>query len=217
MLYTLSQIPPAANNAAAPKPPVAIGIAAALLDEVAPLAVEAGATEGAIPNVVEGAGIPDVRGFSEALEAPEKAGIPPEAVGLEIACVAFGFKTLLVISSRLYRTHQIVSLINDMNNPVCNQYVGDDDFGAVDEYIAIIYRNSQITPIHGFEACPIFERGAVAESPIYNCGRSYSKRWVNFDSLTYHDTLESLSIALLTRKEVQIQCSEMLRCWVRTQ
>ena len=47
-----------------------------------------------MPSVVDGVGMPDVNGFSDTLEAPEKAGDPLEAEGDGKTLVAFGLRTL---------------------------------------------------------------------------------------------------------------------------
>lgn len=113
--------------------------AAALLDVVDPAVMVADAAEGAMPNVVDGAGMPDVRGFADALEAPEKAGDPPEAEGLGIALVMFGFKTLLAISCQPPTNNTVKEslLVNHMHHAVRDQDVWRDDLGAVDEDVAV--------------------------------------------------------------------------------
>lgn len=62
---------------------------------------------GAAPSVAVGVGTPDVSGLSVALEAPVKAGDPPDAEAPGVALVALGFKTLFNFSGCLgIRIHQ---------------------------------------------------------------------------------------------------------------
>lgn len=87
--------PPAAKRAAAPIAPVLIGIAAPFLvvDE-APPAADDWAAPAPPARVAVGVGTPEVYGTSVAVEAPEKAADWVDAVGLGIAIVMLGFRTL---------------------------------------------------------------------------------------------------------------------------
>ena len=76
------------TKAAMPIAPVLMGWAPALLvDEAPPL-----------PKEVVADGAPDVNGAFDALEAPEKAGAPEDALSGTVAVALPGFRTLNAVS-----------------------------------------------------------------------------------------------------------------------
>ena len=66
---------------------------------LAAVAEEAGAGVGPVPIDDVGAGTPDVRGFSDALEAPANATDCTDADACGIALVMFGLRTLSEVST----------------------------------------------------------------------------------------------------------------------
>jgi len=90
----LSQAPAPANGVATPTSPVLIGAAIPDLALDVPEPIVAVAGVGAIPIVMVGVGIPDVRGSLSTLEALAKATDCVDAVGLGIAVVMLGLRTL---------------------------------------------------------------------------------------------------------------------------
>lgn len=86
-----------------------------------------------------GVGTPEVKGGTEAEEAPEKAGEPVVADGEGMTAVLLGFRTLLVI--RIFRAELggwKSILINNVDNTTGDQDIWNNYFGVVDEHGAIL-------------------------------------------------------------------------------
>ena len=53
-------------------------------------------------------------------------------------------------------------LIDDMDDTVCNEEIGLDDFGAIDEDVFAINGNGKVVAVQSLEHRPVHERGAIA-------------------------------------------------------
>jgi len=114
-----------------------------------------------------GVATPEVYGTSLAEEAPEKAADWEDAVGLGVAIVMLGFKTLSVdLAPMIGNSSKINILVNDMDDTVGHQDVGHDDLCRVDECGPVDHGDGDVPAAHGLEHGVVHQHGRVINGAV---------------------------------------------------
>ena len=112
---------------------------------------------------------PEVKGLSEALEAPGKAA---DCVGADVSSGGIVMLALRTFCGRCQPRFNLRigdTHVNDMDNTACHKEVGHGDLGAVDKDVHLFsHGDCDVHSRHGGQIHAVHEHGAVANCAVDN-------------------------------------------------